>query len=76
MDFVTIIKAVSAAHAEVIRSRLEAANFHPFMPDECSAFGSDPLALGSGGIRIQVPEDEAAEAKEFLRTDSGDTLPT
>jgi hypothetical protein len=68
MDFVTIHKAVSAADAEVVRSRLEAANFHPFMPDDLSAFGSDPLALGAGGIRIQVPTEEAADAKEFLES--------
>jgi hypothetical protein len=68
MDFVTIHKAISAADAQVVRSRLEAANFHPFVPDDLSAFGSDPLALGSGGIRIQVPEAEAAEAKEFLES--------
>jgi hypothetical protein len=66
MNFVTIFKAVSAAQVQVVRSRLEAADFHPFVPDDFSAFGSDPLALGSGGIRIQVPEAEAAEAKEFL----------
>lgn len=68
MDFVTIHKALSAADAEIVRSRLEAANFHPFMPDDMSAFGSDPLALGSGGIRIQVPEAEAADAREFLNS--------
>jgi hypothetical protein len=68
MDFITVHKAMSAADAEVVRSRLEAAEFHPFVPDELSAFGSDPLALGSGGIRIQVPEEEAADAAEFLKS--------
>jgi hypothetical protein len=68
MDLVTIYKAMNAADAEVVRSRLEAADFHPFMPDDLSAFGSDPLALGSSGIRIQVPEAEAADAEEFLKS--------
>jgi hypothetical protein len=68
MDFVTIHKAVSAADAQVVRSRLAAANFHPFVPDDLSAFGSDPLALGADGIRIQVPANEAADAKEFLES--------
>ena len=61
MTFTTIFKAVNTAQAEVIRSRLEAADFHPFVPDELSAFGSDAMTLGSNGIRIQVPE-----ALEFL----------
>ena len=67
MDYVTIFKAVSTAQVQVIRSRLEAANFHPFVPDELSAFGSDPLALGESGIRVQVPADEAEDAREFLK---------
>jgi hypothetical protein len=68
MDFITVYKAMSAADAEVVRSRLEAADFHPFMPDDSSAFGSDPLALGSGGVRIQVPAAEADDAVEFLKS--------
>ena len=68
MDFITIYKAVSEAQVQIIRSRLEAANFHPFVPDDSSAFGSDPLALGSSGIRIQVPEAEAEEARAFLES--------
>ena len=70
MNLVTIYKAVSSAQVQIIRSRLEAANFHPFVPDDLSAFGSDPMALGSGGVRIQVPENEAADAKEFLASDA------
>jgi hypothetical protein len=68
MELITIFKAVTQAEAQVVRSRLEAADFHPFLPDEMSAFSSDPMALGSGGIRIQVPATEAAEAKEFLES--------
>ncbi len=69
MDFVTVYKAVTAAQSQIVRSRLEAAEFHPFVPDDLSPFGSDPLALGSGGIRIQVPAEEAEEAKAFLASE-------
>jgi hypothetical protein len=68
MNFTTIFKAVSSARAQGVRARLEAANFHPFVPDELSAFGSDAMALGSSGIRIQVPEADAADAREFLES--------
>jgi hypothetical protein len=70
MNFVTIFKAMNAAQVQIVRSRLEAADFHTFVPDDLSAFGSDPLALGAGGIRIQVPEAEAEDAREFLKDKS------
>jgi hypothetical protein len=49
-----------------VRSRLEAAGFHPFVTDELSALSIDGYALATGGIRVQVPESEAADAREFL----------
>ena len=48
------------------RKRLEAAGFHPFMPDQFSAVNTDGYTLAIGGIRIQVPENEVADATEFL----------
>jgi hypothetical protein len=68
MDFVTIFKAFSPAEAQLVRSRLEAASFHPFVADELSALSIDGYSLATGGIRVQVPEAEAADAKEFLET--------
>jgi len=64
MQLVTIFKAFSPAEAQLVRSRLEAAEFHPFVADELSAFYS----LATGGILVQVPEAEAADAKDFLET--------
>ncbi|HVU27093.1 MAG TPA: DUF2007 domain-containing protein [Verrucomicrobiae bacterium] len=66
MDFVTIFKAFSPAEAQLVRSRLEAANFHPFVADEFSALSTDGYSMAIGGIRVQVPENEAADATEFL----------
>jgi hypothetical protein len=68
MDFVTIFKAFSPAEAQLVRSRLEAASFHPFVADELSALSIDGYSLAIGGIRVQVPEAEAADAREFLET--------
>lgn len=68
MDFVTIFKAFSPAEAQLVRSRLEAANFHPFVADELAALSTDGYSLATGGIRVQVPEAEAADAREFLET--------
>ncbi len=64
MDFVTVHTTFSAAEAQLIRSRLEVANFHPNVINEASvAFaGFSKSTL----IQVQVPTAEAAEAKAFL----------
>ena len=68
MDFATIYTAFNPADAQLVRSRLEAAGFHPFVKGELSALSMDGYSLAAGGIRVQVPEAEAADAKEFLET--------
>lgn len=66
MNLVTVFTAFSPAEAQLVRSRLDAAQFHPFVADELSALSIDGYSLATGGIRVQVPEDEAADAREFL----------
>jgi hypothetical protein len=66
MNPATIFHAFNPAEAQLVRSRLEAAGFHPFVADELSALSIDGYALAAGGIRVQVPEAEAAEVREFL----------
>ncbi len=66
MDFRTIFTAFNPAEAQLVRSRLDAAGFHPFVKNELSALSIDGYALAAGGIHVQVPEAEAADAKEFL----------
>ena len=56
--------------AQLARSRLEAAQFHAVVTHELSALSMDGYALAAGGILVQVPEDEAADAKEFLAADT------
>jgi hypothetical protein len=68
MSPVTIFRAFNPAEAQLVRSRLEAAGFHPFVADELSALSIDGYALAAGGIRVQVPEGEAANVREFLET--------
>ena len=67
MDFTTVFSAFSLTEAQLVRSRLEAAGFHPFVANENTASwqaGFSPL----GNIPVQVPTSEAANAKEFLDT--------
>jgi hypothetical protein len=65
MDFATVITTFNLTEAQLICSRLEAAGFHPFVANENTASwlaGYSVLA----NVQVQVPETEAAEAKEFL----------
>jgi len=66
MALVTVFTAFNPAEAQLARSRLEAAGFHPLVANEDAALSMDGYALTVGGILVQVPEAEAADAREFL----------
>ena len=66
MNNITIATSFNLAEAGLVCSRLEAAGFHPFMGNEnASAWLGGTMSTASL-LRIEVPEDEAVEAKEFL----------
>ncbi len=71
MDLVTVLTALNPMDAQLARSRLEAAGFHPFVANEAAALSIEGYAITVGGIRLQVPEAEAADAKEFLNAPPG-----
>ena len=66
MQLVTVFTAFNSAEAQLVRSRLEAANFYAVVKNELSALSMDGYSLAAGGILVQVPEIEAADAREFL----------
>lgn len=66
MNLVTVFKAFSAAEAELTRARLETAGFHAVIIGELAAISMEGYSQATGGIRVQVPDIEAAEAREFL----------
>jgi hypothetical protein len=68
MELVTISTAFNPADAQLTRSRLEAAGFHPFVKNEIVGMVFEGYVMGVGGIQVQVPEDEAAEVREFLES--------
>jgi Putative prokaryotic signal transducing protein len=71
MQLVTVFTAFNPAEAQLVRSRLDAASFHPVVAHELSALSMDGYALAAGGILVQVPDDEAQDAKEFLGSSEG-----
>jgi len=70
MPLVTISKELSDTDAQMKRSRLEAAGFHPTLANENVALCLG-TAITTGGILLQVPADEADDAKEFLNAPPG-----
>jgi hypothetical protein len=72
VQLVTVFTAFNPAEAQLIRSRLEAAGILAFVADELAALSMDGYALAAGGIRVQVPEVDAAAALELIRDDGGE----
>lgn len=63
---VTVYTAFNPGDAQLVRSRLEAADFHPVVLHELASLSLDGYAMAAGGILVQVPDSEAEEAREFL----------
>jgi hypothetical protein len=75
MPLVTVFRALNPAAAQLVRSRLEAAEFRVEVTHELSALSLDGYALAAGGILVQVPAEEAEDAQAFLSDDPGPTTP-
>lgn len=76
MKWITVYRSFSPADAQLIRSRLEAAGFVAQVAHELSALSMDGYALAAGGIRVQVPEDVADEARALLDAPESDPDPS
>jgi hypothetical protein len=66
MPLVTVFTALNPMDAQLIRSRLEAAQLHPEVGNELPALTLAGHALAAGGIVVQVPEEEAVAARELI----------
>ncbi len=64
MKLVTIFKGWNLNKSQLIYSRLEAADFYPILFNEYTATMFGGIFL----VFIKVPEIEADDAKEFLKT--------
>lgn len=69
MKLVTVFTAFNSADAQLTRSRLDAAGFHPVVTGELAALSLEGYSLAAGGIRVQVPESEVDEVREFLESE-------
>jgi hypothetical protein len=68
MSLVTVFQTFNPAEAQLIRSRLDAARLHPTVAGELAALSMDGYSLSTGGICVQVPDDEAKDAREIIES--------
>jgi hypothetical protein len=66
MNLVTVHRAFSPAEAQLVRSRLDAADFDAVVTHELASISMEGYSLASGGVLVQVPEDQADLARELL----------
>src|SRR5437016_338865 len=66
MELVTVFRSFSPGEAQLIRSRLEAAGFAAEVTHELSALSMDGYSMATGGVRVQVPADQAEEARALI----------
>ena len=69
MELITVFLSFNPAEAQLVRSRLDAAGFHATVANEASALTLEGYALSAGGVRVQVPETEAEDAKALIASD-------
>ena len=66
MKLVTVFNTFNSTEADLVSSRLAAAGFNPTILHGSAAANFVELTLGEKGVAVQVPEDEADDAREFL----------
>ena len=66
MKLVCIFQTFNPAEAQLVRSRLEAAGFAAQVTHELSALSLEGYALAAGGVRVEVPEENAADARALI----------
>ena len=66
MSFVTIYTAFSAADAQLVCSRLSASGLDAEVSDEIASMSMEGYSVAAGGIRINVPEEQADAAQKLV----------
>jgi hypothetical protein len=65
MDLVTVYRTYNPAEAQLIRSRLDAAGLAAEVINENAA---QDLGIGVMNVMVQVPDSEAEEAREIIKS--------
>ena len=73
MQLVTVFRSFSPAEAQLVRSRLDAADIPAEVVNELAALSMDGYSMATGGIRVQVPDEYAAEARALIDSANAST---
>ena len=65
MDLVVVFRTFDLAEAQVVKGRLEGAGLEATLEHENSAANFD---VAGGGVRVVVPEMQAAEARALIQS--------
>lgn len=63
---VTVATCNNPAHVQLVKSVLNDAGIDVFVPDENTAQTAPYLIFAIGGIRVQVPEENAEAARAII----------
>ena len=72
MDRVTVFTAFSPVQAQIICTRLQTAGLDATVEGEVAALSMEGYSLATGGIRVQVPSPQEAEARRLIEADEED----
>lgn len=67
VELVTVATFLTPGDAEPARIALEAAGFHVLAKDISTVYADGLLSPMLGGVRLQVPPDQAEDAAAFLK---------
>ncbi len=68
MKLVTVFRAFNPMQAQVVRAQLDSAGLHPSVAHEIAALCTEGYSMAVGGIEVQVPENEAEDARALIAT--------
>jgi hypothetical protein len=66
MELVTVFRTFHPGEAQLVRSRLDAAGFTAQVTHELAALSMEGYSMSTGGVRVQVPADQADEARALI----------
>ena len=66
MPLITVFSTWNPMEAQLIRSRLDAAGILVTVTHEAAALMTEGSAMATGGIKVQVREEEAEDARAIL----------
>jgi hypothetical protein len=72
VDRVTVFSSFSGPEAQLLCARLRTAGLQATVEGEAAAFSMEGYSLATGGIRVQVPENEYDDARALIKSVESD----